>query len=220
MELEQLFAENKRLVHKISRVYEKRGRTLGFDYGDVFQFASEGFIKAVDKFDTEKGKFSTFCVEKMKGEIRRRFRDWNVGPKIPREAKMLAMKISLSPQSVEEVTKDADERIKDVAVYHVTKGLPVYTSEKIKTAHDGKDQTVGDFLESDQDYSNVFVSEFLESLTERERYICERLLLQDTQREIGRNIGVSQVQVARLLKNKIRPKLEDYINDNRENATG
>src|SRR6186997_3236594 len=60
------------LVHHLARRYRDRGEPLD----DLIQVGTIGLIKAVDRFETERGvEFSTYATPTIIGEIKRHFRD-------------------------------------------------------------------------------------------------------------------------------------------------
>ena len=69
------------LAEIISRKFLNRG----LDYEDIFQVACIALIKAVERFDPEKGvKFVSFATPTIIGEIKRYFRDKGSTIRIPR----------------------------------------------------------------------------------------------------------------------------------------
>ena len=78
------------LARQLARRYQRD--QVSFD--DLFQVACLGLLKAIDRFDTERGMaFSTFAVPTIAGEIKRHFRDrmWSV--RVPRDLQELALKV-------------------------------------------------------------------------------------------------------------------------------
>lgn len=220
-DLDEYFAKNERLIHSVCKRYFLTASKNNIDYNDLFQIASIGFIKAYEKFDPSFGfLFSTFGVPKMIGELQRFFRDNSAGGlKISRHIKELYIKI-LKDDNFSKSAKELME-IYDANKTLVRKTIEYARSKKVQSVDDtvfndgkgGENVTLAEQLGEEEDTSSIFVKEFLNSLPEREKQIC--LMSMDgsfTQREIGDTLGVSQVQVSRIIRDKIGPILTKYIN--------
>ena len=198
---------------------------------DVEQVASIGLLNAIDRFDPERGvEFTTFAVPTISGEIRRHFRDNGWCVHVPRRAQEmqsalreaegdLAQELQRSP-TIEEVADRLDvpvERVleaQEVASAHNAvstdaccegdadrEGNGVIEPLPLPCTEDGFDRVE----------ARAVLRPALEGLSERERQILAmRYLDQHTQAEIARVIGLSQMQVSRLLRralDKLRERL-------------
>ena len=207
----QIVEENTGLVWCIVRRFTGRGTELE----DLFQIGSIGLLKAVDHFDTSfEVKFSTYAVPMISGEIKRFLRDDGMikvsrslkelsykgyqaqevlGRKLGREPSVteLAEYLDVSP---EELTMAMDA-CTDVESLH----RPVYKKEG---KEDGAEERVLDHL---------LLKELLTSLDKEERkLIYLRYFAEKTQTQVGKEMGISQVQVSRMEK-KILKNLRERI---------
>ncbi|MDF1507641.1 sigma-70 family RNA polymerase sigma factor [Robertmurraya sp. DFI.2.37] len=209
--VEELVKENERLVHYVVKRYIKRGKMLNIDYDDLVSEGMIGLLKAIERFDESYGvKFSTYAVPMIQGNIQRFLRDINPGAKYPRKIKEIANKLN-GDESVEEICDlfgVTEELAKDVLgfkrnSYAVSLNKPTGDDE-------GKQTTIEDLVPSEDDFSSVYVEEFFNVLDdEKLKTIVNGVMSGKTQSEIGQEIGVSQVQVSRLLKN-IQQKYLDF----------
>jgi RNA polymerase sigma factor (sigma-70 family) len=207
----------KKLVHSIANKFRKRAAVLGLEYEDLVSEGFIGLLKAFEKWDPNKfekvTRFSTYAVPNVKGAMLRLFRDTNTGAKFSRSVKETAYQIKKqdlfqsSPEEIAEQLNQTLERVK-LAITYLHSGT---RSMNEVISSDDKDLTLEETLGKEQDFSNLFVSEFLDSLPDKERDICEMLLKQKSQSEIGEVIGCSQVSVSRIIERKIRPKIKSFF---------
>lgn len=203
-----LVERNIRLVWSVVQRFLNRG----YDQEDLFQIGCIGLIKSIDKFDLSyQVKFSTYAVPMIIGEIQRFLRDdgtikvsrslKELGHKIRREKEALAKKYNRSPTLFEladalEITPEevvhAEEAVKKPQSIHET----VYENE-------GDPITLLDQLAEDEGnwFDRIMIAETMKTLEPREQLIVYLRYYQDqTQAEVARRIGISQVQVSRLEK--------------------
>jgi RNA polymerase sigma-B factor len=188
-------------------------------FEDLVQVASLGLVKAVDRFDPSRGAaFTSFAVPTILGELKRHFRDKGRSVHLPRGLQELVLKVQeadeklarrtgRSPTVVEiaehlrldtEAVLEALEAIAANQSISLDAPVDVGIEEGASTRHEllGAD---------DQGYAavDVYVSlaSAFEKLGERERQLLDlRFGQQLTQREIASRIGVSQMQVSRMLR--------------------
>jgi RNA polymerase sigma-B factor len=203
------------LVRHIARRYANRGEPLD----DLVQVGAVGLIKAVDRFDVDRGvKLSTFAAPNIAGEIKRHFRDRGWSIRVPRDiqelnAKLtqavdrLTVKLGRSPNIAElaEATKATEEEVLDAM-----QGAQSYSTVSFEEPI-GENRTALELLgEEDEEYltaeRRVLLAGGMRALAAREQTIM-RLRFFDglTQREIAERVGISQMHVSRL----IRRSLED-----------
>ena len=187
-------------------------------FDDIFQIACFALIKAVDRYDADQGTaFSSFAVPTMVGEIKRYYRDrtWSVRPprglqelvqRVDREIERARTKDGRSPS-----VGDLAERLglTDEEILEALEARPARhaTSLDVPVAEESDGAaTLGDMTGSvDPGFARAEdradLDEVLRFLTERERTAL-RLRFQHgrTQQEIGDEIGVSQMQVSRILR--------------------
>ena len=188
-------------------------------FDDVFQVACFGLVKAVDRFDAARGvAFSSYAVPTIMGEIKRHFRDRTWAVRVPRDLQDLALRVDRVADSltrelgraptVDEVAASIDAHPEDVL--EAMQASSAYRATSLETPRAGGDDDPGDTL---GDTVGVTDDGFLRaeqragrparlpSLTPREREVVRLRFEEDlTQAAIGERIGVSQMQVSRVLR--------------------
>ena len=204
---EALVTQNSPLVWSIVKKY--RGR---LETEDLYQIGVIGLLKCIDKFDLKYDvRFSTYAVPMIMGEIKRFLRDdgmikvsrplKELNAKAKYAAESFALKNNREPTlselasmlsvSAEDLVQ-ALESSKEVEslfseVYHDSSS-PLYLGDRLSL-------TGEDILES------LNIKEALRSLPERERKIIElRYFRDETQQQVAKKLGISQVQVSRIEK--------------------
>ena len=194
----------------------------GEPFDDLFQAASVGLVKAIDRYDPRRGTtFLTYALPTIHGEIKRHYRDTTWAVRIPHSVHDLAMRLRrLREQFASEhgreptVAELADAAgAKPEAVLEALGALSANDVVSLETpsAQDGE-RTLGDELGGgDDEYGRVeqraLINDLLGSLTVRERRaICLRFRDDLTQREIGERLGLNQMAVSRLLRSAL-PRL-------------
>lgn len=200
---DELYKKHYRFMWKIASKYKSLCQRLNIDIDDLFSLASIGFIKAYENFDDSKGfKFITYAGHMMTGEIFRYFRDQGHTVKFPRSVIELSNKISsagMIESSNEEIAEhfevdvETAQDAKDYRAHHQSLEQEVFQDG-------GNAITLGDQQSTHQDFSQINVDEFLDVLPDKLKKVAQGLLNNKTQNEIGKQIGVSQVQVSRLQK--------------------
>lgn len=221
-ERNQLVSREMKLADKIAYDY----RNKGVDFDDLKQVAYLALTKAADRYDESRGtRFSVYASVSINGELKRYFRDhgWSVRP--PRSLQELYLTLrSVNDQAtqrlartptVDELADHADVDREDVlAAMSAHAG---YRSQSIDVPadadHPGRGyEPVEDEPGFDRVCDQVDIGRLLNSLSSRERHILD-LRYKDglTQAAIADEIGVSQVQVSRLLAkilDKMRAELD------------
>jgi RNA polymerase sigma-B factor len=202
-----------------------RGRGIGAD--DLEQVAYLGLVKAAQGFDPGRGHdFLSFAVPTVRGELRRHFRDhgWSVRP--PRSIQELQTRILASESElVQELGRSPRPtdlaRHLDVDLEHVLDALAANgcfaPSSLDAPVPEGeaplRDRLGGADPAFDSAEARLTLAALLRGLTPRERRILElRFFGGRTQAEIGADIGVTQMQVSRLL-NRILARLRERMVD-------
>ncbi|WP_420492738.1 SigB/SigF/SigG family RNA polymerase sigma factor [Kitasatospora camelliae] len=198
---------------------------------DILQVGTIGLIKAVDGYDHHRGvEFLTYAIPTIVGEIKRFFRDTSWPLRVPRSQQELYLQVARASDRLEQQLgrlPAPDELAEDLHLTRdeVLSGLEagrVYRADSLDALHDdGPDEAGSSLLDRlgacDHNLELVEFREavrpLLTSLTPRDRQI---LLLRfwghHTQTEIAERIGVSQMQVSRLLASvlaRLRQGLED-----------
>jgi len=209
------------LARSIARRYARGAEPLD----DLFQVASVGLIKALDRFDPARGvAFSSFAVPTIAGELRRYFRDrtWAVRPPrdlqeralaVERTSEELTNRLGRSP-TVPQIGQALELPDEDVleAMQALRAGAATSLSAPRGADEDGS-RTVEDTIGADEAgfalaEQRVTYEQLARRLTERERRVLELRFEGDmTQEEIGKQVGVSQMQVSRVLRQALA-KLE------------
>src|SRR5947199_1259657 len=202
------------LARKLARRYA--GPREPFE--DLMQVASLGLVKAVDRFDTSRGTaFSSFAVPTILGELKRYFRDLGWSVHVPRGAQELALKVEEAqqelttktgrPPSVQELAEFLEMSIEDVLDALETAGAHHSTSlDAPREDADGDSGSLADaFAQEDERFelvdASVTIAASAHQLTARERHVLALRFVQDmTQTQIAEEIGVSQMQVSRILR--------------------
>lgn len=220
--LDEIILLNRCVAESIAHRYSERGISAD----DLRQTAYEGLVKAVHRFDPARQKdLLTFAVPTIRGELRRYFRDhgWVVRP--PRGIQELQQRIRVTTDRLtHELGRDPDAaevaEALDVSVAEydsalATEGCFQPASLDQPLTDDGG--AIGDRIASDVDEQSaaearVLLANALRQLNEREkRLIYLRFFEEQTQAEIGRQLGVTQMHVSRLLtavNQKLRQRIE------------
>lgn len=208
---EQLVEENTGLVWCIVKRFFGRGT----DSEDLFQIGSIGLLKAIDKFNLDfEVKFSTYAVPMIAGEIRRFLRDDGM-IKVSRSLKELSYKAHLIRERLqEELGRDAtvQELAKELGVPEEELTMALESSGEVESIYkpvyqkDGNEiQLVERLVEKEgheeQILNKIVLGRLLETLKKEERrLIYLRYFKNQTQTQVGKELGISQVQVSRMEK--------------------
>ncbi|MEZ0092593.1 RNA polymerase sigma-B factor [Streptacidiphilus sp. EB129] len=195
---------------------------------DIIQVGTIGLIKAIDRFDSERGvEFPTFAMPTIIGEIKRFFRDTSWSVRVPR--RLQELRLSLTRAGDELAQKlDRSPTVAELAVClgvseeDVVEGLAVgnaYTASSLDTAptdEDGDGPLAERLGYEDAAMEGVEYRESLKPLLARlpareRRIIMLRFFGNMTQSQIGEEIGISQMHVSRLLTRTLAQLREGLI---------
>ncbi len=212
---DQALIELMPLVRALASRYAGRGEPLE----DLVQVGALGLIKAVDRFDVDRGvEFSSYAVPTIVGEIRRHFRDKAWAMHVPRRLKELSVRLS---RVLDELTTElgrsptiaelaAATGVEEEDVIDALDSANAYSTRSLHAPFDDGDETsLADKLgEDDSGFAEVedgsLVAAGLEALDERERRIVElRFFEEKTQSQIAAEVGISQMHVSRLLRSAL-----------------
>ena len=189
-------------------------------YEDLLQVASLGLLRAVEKFDIEKGNaFSSFAIPYIRGEIQHYLRDKSTSVRIPRRWMELGHQVSHMRQRYEQEYGRLPSDIEiaenlEVSLYEwqeiklaLQNREPLSLDASVGNDEDGK-TSLGDLMQDPHCRSFQLVQEdqirlqqALEQLEEKTRKILEIVFLQDlTQKQAAELMGVSVVTVSRQVK--------------------
>lgn len=218
---EEIYIKNAALVRSIVKRFIGRG----IDYEDLYQLGCMGLVKAVNNYDESFGvRFSTYAVPLIMGEVRRFLRD-DGSLKVSRPikelyAKAMAAKEKLLAQlgyepGIEDIAKEIDCTSEDIIQAMEASKMPASLNAAI-TDDGSRELTLSDCIvdgndESSKTIDRVLLQGLLKDLPPRERQIIIlRYFLENTQSEIAKQLGISQVQVSRM-ESKIIKKLRDSV---------
>ena len=218
---EQLVKENTGLVWCIVKRFYNRGA----EAEDLFQIGNIGLLKAIDKFDLSYDvKFSTYAVPMISGEIKRFLRDDGM-IKVSRSLKELAYKAYLCQEKLQEQwwrDPTITELSEQLGVEREELTMAMEASGDIESLHkpiyqkEGQEIRLMDKLPQkeegeDKILNHMLLKQLLEHLDKEERQLIYlRYFANQTQSQVGKEMGISQVQVSRLEK-KILKNLRERL---------
>jgi RNA polymerase sigma-B factor len=199
------------LARHLANRYSGRGEPAD----DLQQVAVVGLIKAVDRFDAERGiDFAGFAIPTIVGELKRHFRDRTWSIRVPRRLQELRLAITGANNTLSH-TLGRSPTVADIAAHlditeeEVLEGLEgarAYNSTSLSTpvAEDSVTTLADTLAEEDAGFElaemRVALGPALNALDEREQKIIGlRFYGNRTQSEIAEQIGISQMHVSRLL---------------------
>ena len=202
------------LARNLARRYA--GAREPFD--DLLQVASLGLVKAIDRFDVNRGAaFSSFAVPTILGELKRYFRDLGWSVHVPRGAQEQALKVQEAqerltsrtgrPPTVNELAEYLELEVE--AVLDALETAAAHHSASLDAPREDRDDESGSlvdvFGQEDARYELVeetaTISVAARELSPRERRVLALRFAGDmTQTQIAQEIGVSQMQVSRILR--------------------
>jgi RNA polymerase sigma-B factor len=209
---ERALVELMPLVRALANRYSGRGEPLE----DLVQVGALGLIKAVDRFDVDRGvEFSSYAVPTIVGEIRRHFRDKAWAMHVPRRLKELSVRLS---RVLDELTTELGRSPTVAELAEATGADEEEVIDALDSAHaystrslhapfeEGGDDTLAEKLGvEDAGFEEIedgsLITAGLDALDERERRIVElRFFEEMTQSQIAAEVGISQMHVSRLLR--------------------
>lgn len=221
---EQLIVSHVNLVRYIAAKFKNRGEPLD----DLIQVGTIGLIKAIDRFDPSRGlEFTTYATPTIMGEIKRHFRDKGWTIRVPRRLQELSAKVN---STTDELTARLQRSplIEEVAEYLGTTADEVleamesssaYSSVPLEAQGGNEDDdapsvidryaSVDGDLEASDD--RMVLEEVIGEFPEADQQaIRMRFIDGMTQVEIAKRLGISQVQVSRMLRRALR-RIQDKI---------
>lgn len=198
------------LAMHVAGRYAHRGAELP----DLRQVAGIGLLNAIDRYDPHLGtRFTSFAVPTIAGELKRHFRDSLWGTGVPRRLKELRVTCGWATEDL----TNALGRVPTTAELAAHVGVPeseIHEVARLSNAYrpdsldvpatreagargpsDAQRDAMGSFDEADR------IRELLRSLPELQQTILElRFSFEMTQTEIATQVGISQMQVSRLLR--------------------
>lgn len=219
--METLIKNNSGLIWNIVKRFIGRG----YESEDLYQIGCIGLIKAIKRFDISLDvQLSTYAVPYIMGEIKRFIRDDGI-IKVSRQTKELAIKIKqiqneymnkkgeeISLSKISEILKISKEEVA-AAIESSNNVDSIYSSE---LSDSDERMLIEKIADNKDEYNNlvdkITLNEIINNLDEKEKkVVLLRFYKEQTQAQVGKILGITQVQVSRIEKRvleKMRFKLE------------
>jgi RNA polymerase sigma-B factor len=205
------------LTRSLARRYSRSSEP----FEDLVQVAMLGLLKAIDRYDPERGfSFQSFAVPTVLGEMRRYFRDSGWALHVPRGSQERALKLrSVHEQLMDE--RGHAPTVEELAEYLGCEAEQVLDSLQVLNAYDtvsldaprpgaaDEDATFAESIgEDDARYDlvelDITVASALREISPRMRTILRMRFVDElTQTQIAAKVGISQMQVSRLLRRSL-----------------
>ncbi|OXM59103.1 SigB/SigF/SigG family RNA polymerase sigma factor [Amycolatopsis vastitatis] len=222
----RLITEHLSLAEHIAQRFSGRGEP----FDDLLQVARTGLIHAVDRYNPEQGTdFLSFAVPTIMGEVRRHFRDTGWSMRVPRTLKDLKHTLSKASDTLAHDLGRAPTPSEiaahlDMDIDVVREGLlaaEAYRAHSINTPARGAEDTVtvADQLAAEEPgfahcENHVTLQAAMATLPARERAIVKMRFVDElTQSQIAQRIGLSQMQVSRLLAKTLEQLRERIVTE-------
>jgi RNA polymerase sigma-B factor len=186
-------------------------------FDDIFQVACLGLVKALDGFDVERGRaFSSYAVPTIVGEIKRHYRDRTWMVHVPRDLQDLTLAVDRAVQALER------ELLRKPTVGELGAHLEVSDEDVLEALQAGRAHRIGSLdapARGDDETCTVgerigvhepgfgqaelraMLGRLMTVLSPRDRVILRLRFQEDlTQEQIGERVGISQMQVSRILR--------------------
>jgi RNA polymerase sigma-B factor len=204
------------LVRRLARRYQHAEEPLE----DLVQVASLGLIKAIDRFDVEREVvFSSYAVPTILGELKRHFRDRTWSVRVPRDLQELALRVdrtvtrlsvgqrrSPSVSEIARAVEASEEQVLDALEAAAAYRAASLDAPRAAVGGEEAGESIADTLGVEEGgfrraEEHAILEPLLARITPRERLVLQLRFAEDlTQAEIGDRIGVSQMQVSRLIR--------------------
>ena len=219
--MEALIQNNSGLVWNIVKRFTGRG----YEAEDLYQIGTIGLIKAIKRFNLNlEVKLSTYAVPYILGEIKRFIRDDGI-IKVSRQTKELSIKIkSIQKEYLnkkgEDISVSELSKILEVSKEEIAAAIEstnpvdsIYSNEK--SSSEDQRMLIERISNNKDEYSslldNITLKEIINHLDERERkIILLRFYKEQTQSQVGKILGITQVQVSRIEK-KVLEKMREKL---------
>jgi RNA polymerase sigma-B factor len=211
------------LAHRLAQRFSHRGEA----YDDLVQVASLALVRAAERFDPERGiMFSTFATASVIGELKRHFRDRAWAVRAPRRIQELVLEIGgcidrLSHElgrapTVAELA--AATGTTETDILEAMEASQSYRSSSLDACN-GEGQSMADTLASDDaGFARVenhsALAQAVKKLSAKDRLVVQLRFVEGlTQSEIATRLGVSQMQISRLLASSLRQLRSTVLED-------
>lgn len=220
---DELFERFMPLARGLARRYQRANEPLD----DLVQVAGIGLLGAIERFDPERGReFTSFAVPTITGELKRHFRDHGWTLKVPRGAKDRVVTVTRCAERLcarnggrsptpGEIAAACELGVEDVleALDLVAVARPI----SLDGAAGRREEDLGDVIGAsggddptlDLIARRDLVTRSVRGLTPRERRVLYLRFFEDrTQAEIGLEVGLSQMQISRVLRTALQRSRE------------
>ncbi|MGH2900756.1 MAG: SigB/SigF/SigG family RNA polymerase sigma factor [Solirubrobacteraceae bacterium] len=206
----------------LARSLALRYQRSGEPFEDLLQVASLGLLKAIDRFDPAREiAFSSYAVPTILGEIKRYFRDRTWSVRVPRGLQERSLRVDRVVSELSEV-HHRSPTVKEIAaelaateedVLEALQAGGAYRAVSFEAPNGGSGEDAATIADSvgideagfDRAEERAVLDVLLESVSERERTVLRLRFEQDmTQAEIGAVVGVSQMQVSRIIRTALQ----------------
>ncbi|MFD7096133.1 SigB/SigF/SigG family RNA polymerase sigma factor [Streptomyces xanthophaeus] len=209
-----------------------RNRTDGTDIEDIIQVGTIGLIKAIDRFDPSLGnEFTTLALPYITGEIKRHFRDTTWAVRVPRRLQELRIELARGKEDLHAVL-DRAPTVRELAEHldltdeEVIEGLVAsngHSSQPLEQEADESSERasrpLAEVLGHEDPAMELFedfrtLAPLLDGLAGRDRLILQMRFGQEmTQAQIGERLGISQMQISRILTRTLNRLREGMLAD-------
>jgi RNA polymerase sigma-B factor len=217
---ERLIEQYMSLVRSLARRYAYRGEP----YEDLVQIGAIGLIKAIDRFDLERGvELTTYATPNIIGEMKRHFRDRGWSVRVPRGLQELNVQLS---RLVDELTMQLSRAptiaelaqasgATDEEVVEALESGRAYSASSLSAGENELDplDSIGSeepAYEASED--RAVLAPGFRALDPRERRILQLRFFDGlTQSQIARQVGISQMHVSRLIRRSLEKLREEIV---------
>lgn len=219
---QELIVNHLNLVRFIAGKFANRGEPLD----DLVQVGTLGLIKAIDRFEPDRGlEFTTFATPTIMGEIKRHFRDKGWSVRVPRRLQELSAKINTTTDDLtaelqrSPTVREVAERL-GVTVDEVLEAMEsssAYSSVPLEgivpEEREESASVIEQYATVDRDLANsddrMILDEAIATFAPRDQELLRMRFKEGlTQAEIAEQLGVSQEQVSRLLRKLLKSMQE------------
>ena len=206
-----------------------RFRNRGEPIDDLVQVATIGLIKAIDRFDVDRAvEFTTYATPTIIGELKRYFRDKGWAIKVPRRLQELSFRVN---QAIDTLTQQLQ---RSPSILEIAAHLGVSTEEVLEAletseaynfvslegdrgSDSGDSFSILEYVGEDDVLMGLVedrttLADALKYLAPQEQQVLYLRFFQGlTQTEIATTLGISQMQVSRLLRKTLRSLREHIV---------
>ncbi|MHC3474863.1 SigB/SigF/SigG family RNA polymerase sigma factor [Streptomyces sp. 7R007] len=205
-----------RLLLPLAGRVARRFRARGEDYDDLVQVACLGLVKAVDRYDpSRRHAFLSYALPTVVGELKRHLRDRTTSVRLPRPLQEAQGQIFQAVEELEQQLGGCSPTVEQIAAHTGLESHRVRTTLRaVRECHtrsldaptyDGEGPAVADLIGFEDEavdfvVDTVALASAVKQLPERDRHVLYlRFYQEKTQQQIADAIGVSQMQVSRIL---------------------